>query len=185
MPLHTLPWPLRQVQEAAHWGSHCLAKDAIEFVCHDMHEFCEQGSWTVLPLADAMTLPDLHLSPLGVVPQRDRRPRPIVDYTFSGVNDETVRLAPGKALQRILNKVVHAHPVYGPVYLAKIDIADGFYRIGLYYRDIPRLGVILPTTGSDLLVALPLALPMGWVESPPVSRARPISRRSLRPPVTS
>ncbi|KAI2504450.1 hypothetical protein MHU86_10039 [Fragilaria crotonensis] len=92
-----------------------------------MHEFCEQGSWTVLPLADAMTLPDLHLSPLGVVPQRDRRPRPIVDYTFSGVNDETVRLAPGKALQRILNKVVHAHPVYGPVYLAKIDIADGFY----------------------------------------------------------
>lgn len=133
-----------------------------------------QGFWTVLPLASALTLPHLRLSPLGVVPQRNRRPRLIVDYTYSGVNDETARWAPheamqfGKALQRILTKVVHADPAYGPVYLAKIDIADGFYRISLYPRDIPCLGVILPSArGTEPLVALPLALPMGWVESPP------------------
>lgn len=73
----------------------------------------------------------------------------------------------GKALQRILTKLVHADPRYGPTWLAKIDIADGFYRIRIQPRDIPRLGVILPTDGQDPLVALPLALPMGWVESPP------------------
>ncbi|KAI2502175.1 hypothetical protein MHU86_12311 [Fragilaria crotonensis] len=138
-----------------------------------MLEFCAQGFWTVLPLSVALSLPGLRLSPLGVVPQRDRRSRLIVDYTYSGVNEDTARLAPpeamqfGKALQRFLTKVVHAAPSYGPVYLAKIDIADGFYRIGLYPRDIPRLGVILPTTEREPLVALPLALPMGWVESPP------------------
>ncbi|KAI2509948.1 hypothetical protein MHU86_4513 [Fragilaria crotonensis] len=62
---------------------------------------------------------------------------------------------------------LQANPAYGPVYLAKIDIADGFYRIGLQPRDIPRLGVVLPSDTSDPLVAFPLALPMGWVESPP------------------
>ena len=35
-------------------------------------------------------------------------------------------------------------------------------------EDIPKLGVILPTTPGQLpLIAFPLALPMGWVESPP------------------
>jgi hypothetical protein len=53
------------------------------------------------------------------------------------------------------------------VWLAKIDIADGLYRIGLQPFDVPRLGVILPTTGGEPLVALPLALPMGMVESLP------------------
>ena len=138
-----------------------------------MLEFCEQGFSTVLPLRVALLLPNLRLSPLGVVPQRNRRSRLIVDYTFSGVNEETARLAPpdamqfGRTLQRIMHRIVHADPAYGPIYLGKIDIADGFYRIGLRPHDIPRLGVILPTTSGEPLVALPLALPMGWVESPP------------------
>ena len=80
----------------------------------------------------ALRLKHLRLSPLGVVPQRNRRPRLIVDYTFSGVNDETACLAPaeamqfGKALHRFLHKLVHADARYGTVYMGKIDIADGF-----------------------------------------------------------
>lgn len=135
--------------------------------------FCQQGFWVVLPLQVALTLPHLRLSQLGVVPQRNRRPRLIVNYTYSGVNEETARIAPpeamqfGKALQRILRRLVHANPRYGPVWLAKIDIADGFYRISFRPSHVPRLAVILPTTTTEPLVALPLALPMGWVESPP------------------
>ena len=59
------------------------------------------------------------ISPLGVVPQRDRRPRLIVDYSFSNFNEETVPLAPiefmqfGRALQRIMAKIVRADPQYG------------------------------------------------------------------------
>ena len=173
VPLHTGPWDYERLRRAASRGSHRSAKDEVEFVCSEMLEFCKQGFWTVLPLRIAVQLANLRLSPLGVVPQRNRRPRLIVDYTYSGVNDERARLAPpeamqfGKALQRVLTKLVHADPRYGPAWLTKIDIADGFYRIRLQPHDIPRLGVVLPTNGEDPLVALPLALPMGWVESPP------------------
>ena len=171
--VHTEPWTVERLQQAAMRGSHQSAKEEVAFVCAEMLEFCSQGFWTVLPLSVALLLPNLRLSPLGMVPQRNRRSRLIVDYSFSGVNDETVKLAPpeatqfGRALHRLMQRIVHAEPAYGPVYLGKIDIADGFYRIGLQPHDIPRLGAILPTTTGERLVDLPLALPMGWVDSPP------------------
>ena len=155
-------------------GPHKSAKEERAFVCEEILDFCSQGYWAVLPYSEVRLWKDLRISPLGVVPQRDRRPRLIVDYSFSGVNDETVAMAPkesmqfGRALQRVLAKIVHADPRYGPVCLSKIDIADGFYRVWLQWADIPKLGVALPTApGQPPLVAFPLALPMGWVESPP------------------
>lgn len=57
-------------------------------------DFCCQGYWLVLPFDEAIELPGLRTSPLGVVPQRDRRPRIIVDYTYSGVNADTLQWAP-------------------------------------------------------------------------------------------
>jgi hypothetical protein len=54
------------------------------------------------------------------------------------------------------------------VHLAKIDIADGFYRVWLHLADIVKLGVAIPTAPGCLpVVAFPLAPPMGWVESAP------------------
>ena len=174
VPLQTPPWSSQRVHQAVQRGPHKSARDHIAFVCSEIQDFCNQGFWAVLPLHDALALPNLRVSPLGVVPQRERRPRLIVDYTFSGVNQETVRLAPpeamqfGRALQRLLSHLVHANPRYGPAKLAKIDVADGFYRVGLRPSDIPKLGVILPHSPTELpLIAFPLALPMGWVESPP------------------
>ena len=50
----------------------------------------------------------------------------------------------------------------------KVDIADGFYCVGLAPEDVPSLGVFLPPgPDSKNLVTFPLVLPMGWVESPP------------------
>jgi hypothetical protein len=52
--------------------------------------------------------------------------------------------------------------------MCKIDIADGFYRMGLLPVGIPKLDVVLPTkSGEYPLSGFPLALPMGWVNSPP------------------
>ena len=50
----------------------------------------------------------------------------------------------------------------------KVYIAYVFYCVGLAPEDVPSLGVCLPP-GPDgkNLVAFPLVLPMGWVESPP------------------
>jgi hypothetical protein len=75
----------------------------------------------------------------------------------------------GHALDRILREILLADPKNGPVYLIKIDISDGFYRIALNIDDIPKLGVVFPTLpGEEPLVAFPLVLPMGWSNSPPI-----------------
>ena len=74
----------------------------------------------------------------------------------------------GHALQRILQRMYDADPRHGPIYMMKVDIADGFYRVGLAPEDVPYLGVCLPPdTDGKTLVAFPLVLLMGWVESPP------------------
>ena len=135
----------------------------------------DKGYWIVLPYPAVQGLPNLRISPLGVVPQRERRPRIIVDLSFSGVNRDTAKLAPpeamqfGCALSRILSLIQHAPPKFGPVYLLKLDIADGFYQVYLHRDDIPALGVVLPAEPDQVapLIAFPLALPMGWTESPP------------------
>ena len=133
-----------------------------------------KGQWILLPADMVEHLQHLRLSPLGVIPQRDRRPRTISDYTFYKVNEDTVPLAPsdamqfGGALHHLLYQIVSANPRFGPVYLSKIDISDGFYRVWLLPRDIPKLGVLFPQhPGEPPLVGFPLVLPMGWVSSPP------------------
>jgi hypothetical protein len=74
----------------------------------------------------------------------------------------------GKAFQRVLSTIVHADPRFGPVHLSKIDLADDFYRVWVQASDVLKLGVALPTSADNVqLVAFPLALPMGWIESPP------------------
>lgn len=75
----------------------------------------------------------------------------------------------GHAFDRIIRHILLADPGHGPVFLIRIDISDGFYRIDLSPEDIPRLGVVFPTEeGQEPLIAFPLALPMGWKNSPPV-----------------
>ena len=103
-----------------------------------MMDFCRQGYWVVLPYEMVQHWPNLRVSPLGAMPQRDLRPRLIVYYSYSKVNQDTVLLSPheamqfGRALHRVLERIVHGDPRYGPVTLSKIDIslADGlFYRV--------------------------------------------------------
>jgi hypothetical protein len=94
--------------------------------------------------------------------------------SFYDVNADTIKLAPpeamqfGKALDRLLFRIRHANPKYGPVYMNKVDISDGFYRVWLAAESAPKLAVVLPCRpGEEPLIAIPLTLPMGWIESPP------------------
>ena len=124
----------------------------------------------------AKQLSNLRISPPGVVAQHGRRPRWICDYTWSNVNQDTIPLAAmeamqfGHALERILREILLANVNHGFVYLNKTDLSDGFYRVGLVPEDIPKLGVIFPPIPGqpEPLVALPLVLPMGWKNSPPI-----------------
>jgi hypothetical protein len=63
---------------------------------------------------------------------------------------------------------VNADPWFGPVYLCKIEISDGFYHVWLCADDILKLGVAFPVgQAGEHLVAFLLVLPMGWVSSLP------------------
>ena len=170
----TPPWSPERIQHALSRGPHKSCREHTAFLAEEFVSMIQKGQWTILPFSSVKDLVNLRISPPGVVPQRDRRPRWIVDYSFYDVNDETVPLVAegamqfGHALSRILRHILLADPTHGPVYLLKIDISDGFYRIDVNPDDIPRLGVVFPTQpGQEPLIALPLVLPMGWKNSPP------------------
>ena len=129
----------------------------------------------VFPFSAVKHLRGVQVSPPGVVPQANRRPRTIADLTFWGVNEATVDLAHkeamqfGQALRRILFEIHRADPRWGPVYLSKVDISDGFYNICVNANGAKNFGIILPSTpGQEPLILFFLGLPMGWVSSPPV-----------------
>jgi hypothetical protein len=172
------PWSFNQKAAALLRGPHQSAKQHVPFLRKEFVDMIRKGQWTILPARLVLNELQLRLSPLGVVPRRDRRPRTISDYSFFGVNHETVALSPsecmqfGKALWRILRHLKSANPHLGPVYLSKIDIANGFYRIWVRAPDVPKLGVLFPSAdGEEYLVGFPLALPMGWTESPKIFKA--------------
>ncbi len=53
--------------------------------------------------------------------------------------------------------------------MIKLDIGDGFYRIGLNIDDIPKLGVVFSMLPGDKpLIAFPLVLPTGWRNCAPI-----------------
>lgn len=173
--MKTAPWSREMRDEAIGRGPHKSAHEHHDFLGDEMATMVHRGQWMVLPYDLVKNIPNLRISPLGVVPQHDRRPRTIVDYSFYGINDDTIPLAPhesmqfGRALDRVLHEIVHADPRHGPVHMIKVDVADGFYRLWAAPQDIPTLGVAFPP-GPDgaALVAFPLTLPMGWLESPPL-----------------
>ncbi len=176
--LETPPWTPAEQDAAVTRGPHKSCHEYAEFLRSELLDFVKKGYWVVLPYKKLRNQREqvklLRVSPMGVVPQRERRPRLIVDYSFSNLNQETIKLAPqeamqfGRALQRLLESIVAADPMYGPVKMAKVDISDGFYRIWLNLQHIPRLAVSIPSLeGEEPLLALPLVLPMGWTESPP------------------
>jgi len=180
--LQTKPWGEPRRQQVLRRGPHKSCQDHLEFLRAEMLSFARKSFWTLLPyrlwrkkmLKEGGALLNTRLSPPGVIPQRDRRPRWIIDYTYYLLNQETLELGPeeamqfGRALERILYYVRMANPRYGPVYLGKVDLADGFCRVWLTMDSIPQLAVTFPKfPGEEQLVALPLTIPMGWVESVP------------------
>lgn len=168
------PWSTSQLDSRVARGCHSSANDYCEFLMGEFLDFGRKGFWILLPYDIIKHEKGLRLSPIGCVPQPNRRPRMIVDYSFWGINDETMKMAPEGAMQfgtaplRIREAIMRANPKFGPVYMYKNDMSDGFYRIRLSISGALKLGVILPRfPGLPQLVALPLVLPMGWTESPP------------------
>lgn len=74
-------------------GSHISARMQFrEFLETEMVDMVRRGYWVVVPYHVIRHLLGLKISPAGVVPQRARRPRTIIDFSFSGVNQSTTLL---------------------------------------------------------------------------------------------
>ena len=169
------PWTPQRLRSAIARGPHKSSFEHLDFLRDDMADMVDKGFWTVLPYDLVAATPGLRLSPIGVVPQRNRRPRPIVDYTYSGVNQVTQPNAPqdamqfGRTLERVLRKILLADPAKGRVFLIKVDLADGYYRMQIDPHSSPKLAVVFPhLPGEPQLVAIPTRIPMGWKNSPPL-----------------
>jgi hypothetical protein len=146
----TQPWSQARINAALKLGPHKSAKTEHAFLRTELRDVIKKGHWTLLPASLVKNLKNLRISPIGVVPQRDHRSRTIIDYSFYNVNEDTAPIAPresmqsGRELHRILRSILEANPISGHVYLCKVDIADGFYRVWLLPSDIPKLGVAFP-----------------------------------------
>ena len=75
----------------------------------------------------------------------------------------------GRALARILRRIVTANPAYGPVFMNKTDLADAYMRVWVKIDDVPKLAFAIPPAPGDQehLIGFHLSLPMGYIESAP------------------
>ena len=78
----------------------------------------------------------LQFSPIGLVPQNNCCDRMISDYSYFNMNDDNFNIAPSKAMQfgqtlwRLFDYIHHANSKFGPIFMSKVDLSDGFIVCG-------------------------------------------------------
>ena len=90
---HGVPISLPRVTEeeerdtAIRCGTHASASKEAELIHAELAEKVQAGYVAVSPLEAVTALQNLWLSPVAVTPQVGRRPRLIIDFTWSGLNN--------------------------------------------------------------------------------------------------
>jgi hypothetical protein len=85
--MRTTPWSQKRKDAAISRGAHLSARQHVAFLRTEFASMIKKGQWAVLPARLVRRMRKLGISPIGVVPQRDRRPRTIVEYSFFDVNE--------------------------------------------------------------------------------------------------
>ena len=97
--LKSTPWSLEEKDAAMKRGSHKSADEFTTFLRSEMATMGKKGMFIVLPYKLIRHLPGLRLSPIDCIPQRERRPRMVNDYSFYSINQATLKLAPQESMQ--------------------------------------------------------------------------------------
>ena len=180
-------WTREQVMAAIARGPHkgALTDEAIELFEEDIAYQVKAGFSNVVLLDDIIDNlpPKLKVSPVAAVPQKNRRPRIILDLSFpvkvgnrvlqQAVNASTTQTSHpdalsylGSTMPRILKFMAHA-PKEWPIYFSKYDISDGFWRMVVAPGEEWNFAYVLPQReGEPTRLVVPNALQMGWKESP-------------------
>jgi hypothetical protein len=193
------PWGWDTIVAAVEKGAHKSATtdDSIALIAEDVQYQVNAGYAEIVLWDDLCKLrpKNLKVSPLAVVPQRDRRGRMILDLSFAvrrrpqqrgrkrsrdhevilqpSVNDTTVRLAPegpvkelGNVLPRIL-AFMSSVPPEEHIHFSKMDLADGYWRMVVEPEARWNFAYVMPSAAGDpVRLVIPRALQMGWNESP-------------------
>jgi len=182
------PWTRAQLQAAVNRGAHPSARtpDAIACLHTETMEKVNNGFARLIPWNTLLqNLPkNLKVSPLAAVPHKSRKYRAILDLSFNlriggvklpSVNESTTPLAThasmqqlGQVLPRLIAAVAAAAPDNGPIFFAKWDIKDGFWRMVVSDDDAWNFCYVLPgSPPENPIIVVPTSLQMGWCESPP------------------
>jgi len=129
-PSSAPPWPASHHLKVFRRGPHISASRFYkDFLITDIIDYVKKQFWVVLPYSAVAHYPHLKLAPCGVVPQREHRPHPIMDYMFTGVNQHSLPLASANAMQigytlpRLLQCLAYANPSFGPPAMLKFDLS--------------------------------------------------------------
>jgi hypothetical protein len=190
-------WEWKTIEAAIEQGPHKSATSAesIALVKEDVDYQVRAGYAEIIPWKKLRKLRprQLKISPLAVVPQRNRRGRMILDLSFAvrkgkrgrkrgrndevllqeSVNDSTVRQAPdvpvkelGNVLPRLLDFMTTV-PAEEHIYFSKLDLADGYWRMIVEQEQRWNFAYVMPgEPGDEVMIVVPSALQMGWNESP-------------------
>jgi hypothetical protein len=192
-------WEWDTVEAAVAQGAHrsATSPESIALVKEDVAYQVQAGYAEIVRWEDLRRLrpKNLKVSPLAVVPQRNRRGRMILDLSFAvrrqtprgqrrkrnidgdilqeSVNDTTVKQAPdgpvkelGNVLPRVLDFMA-AVPEEEHIYFSKLDLADGYWRMIVEREARYNFAYVMPDEpGADIKLVIPSALQMGWNESP-------------------
>ena len=80
-------------EEEIRYGTYDSANKEADFINVDLSEQVQAGQVNIFPLEAVNTLDNLWLSPVEVIPQVGRRPRLILDFIWSGLNNISKRLS--------------------------------------------------------------------------------------------
>ena len=180
-------WTVDQLDAAVERGPH---QSALEPEARDQHknevmEKVARGQARIVDWADLRkNLPrNLKISPIAMVPHSSRKWRAILDLSFMlkfdmgsvpSVNSTSAELAPRSALDQlghVLPRIIAAMAQADqdtPLFLAKWDIKDGFWRLMTERGSEYNFAYVLPQEeGKPPRIVIPTPLQMGWTESPP------------------
>jgi hypothetical protein len=191
-------WEWATIEAAVAKGAHKSAttEESIALIAEDVAYQVKAGYAQIITWEDLCELrpKNLKVSPLAVVPQRNRRGRMILDLSFAvrrehtrgrkrsirgeeiiqaSVNDTTARLAPeepvkelGNVLPRILDFMAEV-PAEEHIHFSKLDLADGYWRMVVAPEARWNFAYVMPSApGTPTRLVVPRALQMGWNESP-------------------
>ena len=92
------PWSEGQIKAALKQGPYSSSKDGIKFLRNEFANMVKKQQWIILPANMIKKMFGFCLSPIGLVPQANRRACMISDYSYFDFNADTLNIAPAKKM---------------------------------------------------------------------------------------